>query len=195
MIWDLAPHDISILIHLLGETPTYVAATGSACVQDSVEDIAYTTMRFPSGVLAHSRMSWLDPSKTRRLTVVGSGKMAVYNDLEPLEKIRLFDKRVDAIRETDTFGEFQFSYHYGSVVSPFISFEEPLKLECTHFADCIMSGKTPMTDGQQGLQVIEVIEAAQRSLAEGGQPVRVDSSVSGSMQPGSGVDGAALTTS
>jgi predicted dehydrogenase len=174
VVWDLAPHDISILIYLLGELPTSVAARGSACLQDSVEDVVYMALTFPSGILAHVRMSWLDPSKTRRITVVGSDKMVVYDDVAPQEKIKLFDKRVDKIRRTDTYGEFQFAYHYGSAVSPYIRFEEPLRVECAHFAECIVDGKTPLTDGVSGLRVVEVIEAAQRSLASGGIPMAVD---------------------
>jgi predicted dehydrogenase len=174
VVWDLAPHDISILIYLLGELPTSVAARGSACLQDSVEDVVYMALTFPSGVLAHVRMSWLDPSKTRRITVVGSDKMVVYDDVAPQEKIKLFDKRVDKIRRTDTYGEFQFAYHYGSAVSPYIHFEEPLRVECAHFAECIADGKTPLTDGVSGLRVVEVIEAAQRSLASGGIPMAVE---------------------
>jgi predicted dehydrogenase len=174
VVWDLAPHDISILIYLLGELPTSVAARGSACLQDSVEDVVYMALTFPSGILAHVRMSWLDPSKTRRITVVGSDKMVVYDDVAPQEKIKLFDKRVDKIRRTDTYGEFQFAYHYGSAVSPYIHFEEPLRVECAHFAECIADGKTPLTDGVSGLRVVEVIEAAQRSLASGGIPMAVE---------------------
>lgn len=168
VIWDLAPHDISILIHLLGEAPYSVSTKGVACVQKDVEDIAYMTMMFPGNVLSHIRVSWLDPCKTRRITVVGSKKMVVYDDVESQEKIKVYDKRVNAIRRTDTFGEFQFAYHYGSVVSPYIRFEEPLRLECLHFAESIHEGKRPLTDGFNGLRVVEIIEAAQRSLKNGG---------------------------
>ncbi|HZD10169.1 MAG TPA: Gfo/Idh/MocA family oxidoreductase, partial [Candidatus Binatia bacterium] len=120
-------------------------------------------------ILAHIRLSWLDPHKTRRITVVGSKKMVVYDDVDNQEKIRVYDKRVKAIRRTDTFGEFQFAYHYGSIVSPYIHFEEPLRLECLHFLECIRENRQPMTDGYNGLRVIEVIEAAQRSLKNNGQ--------------------------
>jgi len=164
VIWDLAPHDISILINLLGEIPLSVSARGSANVQDSVVDVAYLTLVFPGNILAHLRLSWLDPSKTRRLTVVGSEKMVVYDDIANPEKIRVFDKRVKAIRRTDTYGEFHFAYHYGSIVSPFIHFDEPLRLECLHFIECINEDKRPLTDGYNGLRVVEIIEAAQRSL-------------------------------
>jgi predicted dehydrogenase len=168
VIWDLAPHDISILLHLMGTTPLAVAAQGTACVQEGVEDVAYVTLRFPKNVLAHIRMSWLDPSKIRRLTVVGSKKMVIYDDVEPQEKIKVYDKGVTAIRHTNTFGEFQFAYHYGDIVTPYIRHEEPLRLECLHFVECIREQKTPLTDGYNGLRVVEVLEAAQRSLRNGG---------------------------
>lgn len=170
VVWDLAPHDISILINLLGHMPERVATQGMACVQDSVEDVAYLTLMFPQNILTHIRLSWLDPHKTRRITVVGSEKMVVYDDVDNQEKIRVFDKRVQAIRRTDTFGEFQFAYHYGSIVSPYIHFEEPLRLECSHFLECIREEKQPTTDGYNGLRVVEVIEAAQRSLKNQGKP-------------------------
>lgn len=168
VIWDLAPHDISILLHLLGAMPIGVAAQGTACVQDGIEDVAYMTMRFPNNVLAHIRMSWLDPCKTRRITVVGSKKMVIYDDVEPQEKLKVYDKGVKAIRHTDTYGEFQFAYHYGDIVSPYIRFEEPLRLECGHFLECIREGKRPLTDGYNGLRVVEIVEAAQHSLKNGG---------------------------
>ena len=138
-----------------------------------IDGIAYVTLSFPSGVLAHARLSWLDPSKTRRITVVGSRKMTIYDDVEPIEKLRVYDKSVEAVRRTDTFGEFQFAYHYGSIVTPFIRFEEPLKHEIDHFVDCIVTGERPRTDGVNGMRVVEVIEAAQRSLRAGGAPVPV----------------------
>jgi predicted dehydrogenase len=164
VIWDLAPHDISILLHLLGDSPATVSARGAACVQESVADVAYMSLMFPKSVLAHIRMSWLDPLKTRRITVIGSKKMVVYDDVDNQEKIKVYDKRVSTIRRTDTFGDFQFAYHYGNIVSPFIHLEEPLRVECLHFAECIRENKTPLTDGLNGLRVVEIIEAAQRSL-------------------------------
>lgn len=170
VVWDLAPHDLSILLNLLGWMPDTVTAQGMACVQPGVEDVAYLTLTFPNKILAHIRLSWLDPHKTRRITVVGSEKMVVYDDVDNQEKIRVYDKRVKAIRRTDTFGEFQFAYHYGSIVSPYIHFEEPLRLECLHFLDCVREGRSPLTDGYNGLRVVEIIEAAQRSLKNGGKP-------------------------
>jgi len=173
VIWDLAPHDIAILMHILGETPASVSAKGAACVDASIEDVAYVSLRFPTGVLAHVRLSWLDPCKTRRLTVVGRQKMVVYDDLETQEKIKIYDKRVDAIRRTDTFGESHFAYHYGSVVSPYIVYDEPLRLECLHFVDSVMERTRPLTDGENGLAVVRVIQAAQESLRGGGIEVPI----------------------
>jgi predicted dehydrogenase len=173
VVWDLAPHDISILMYLLGEVPASVSARGVACIEGSIEDVAYLTLTFPSGVLGHTRLSWLDPCKTRRITVVGKRQMVVYDDLEAHEKLKIYDKRVDAIRRTDTFGDYNFAYHYGSVVSPYVHHEEPLRLECAHFVDCALQHEQPLTDGVNGLQVVEVIQAAQRSLREGGAEVPI----------------------
>jgi predicted dehydrogenase len=173
VIWDLAPHDVAILTYALGESPTSVSTRGIACIQDSIEDVAYMTLMFPSGVLAHARMSWLDPRKTRRITVVGSKKMVVYDDLESHEKLKVYDKRVDTIRESDTFGEYQFAYHYGSVVSPYIHFEEPLRVECLHFIECVANRREPLTGGREGVEVVQVVEAAQRSLMQAGTEVLI----------------------
>jgi predicted dehydrogenase len=171
VIWDLAPHDISIIRYLLGTDPIGVSTHATACVQDGIEDIAYMTLAFPNNVLAHIRSSWLDPSKQRRVTVVGSKKMVIYDDVEPLEKIKIYDKGVKAIRHTDTYGEFSFAYHYGDVVIPYIRFEEPLRVQCQHFLDCIREGTTPQTDGVNGMRVVQIVEAAQRSLKNGGETV------------------------
>ena len=173
VIWDLAPHDVAILMHILGQSPVAVSAKGAACVDATIEDVAYVALRFATGVLAHVRLSWLDPCKTRRITVVGRQKMVVYDDLETQEKLKIYDKRVDAIRRTDTFGESHFAYHYGSVVSPYILHDEPLRLECAHFVDCAMERTRPLTDGENGLAVVRVIQAAQQSLREGGIEIAI----------------------
>ncbi|MBV7340310.1 Gfo/Idh/MocA family oxidoreductase [Chloroflexi bacterium TSY] len=173
VIWDLAPHDISIFRHILGCDPTSVSVQSASCVQNQLEDVAYLTFKFPNNILAHLRVSWLDPLKTRRITVVGSEKMVVYDDIESQEKIKVYDKGVHAIRRTDTFGEFQFAYHYGNIVSPYIRFEEPLRMQCQHFLDCIREGKAPVTDGDNGLRVVQILEAAQHSLEHSGSVVQV----------------------
>jgi predicted dehydrogenase len=157
----------------MGSDPISVSARGSACVQEGIEDVAYATLTFPNNVLAHIRMSWLDPSKTRRITVVGSKKMVIYDDVESLEKLKVYDKGVKAIRRTDTFGEFSFAYHYGDVVIPYVRFEEPLRVQCAHFLECIVEGKQPISDGHDGMKVVQVIEAAQLSLKNSGHAVAV----------------------
>ncbi len=175
VLWDLAPHDISIFHYLLGETALSVSARGADCVGTGIESVGYATLKFPNNVLAHIRASWLDPSKTRRITVVGSEKMVIYDDVEPLEKIRVYDKGVKAIRHTDTYGEFHFAYHYGDITTPYIRHEEPLRVQCNHFLDCIRKGETPATDGYNGLQVVRVLEAIDESLRRDGAPVTLPS--------------------
>ena len=173
VLWDLAPHDISILSYVLDETPVAVSARGSACVQPTVHDVAYLEVLYQGGISAHVHVSWLDPAKVRRITVVGDRKMAVYNDVALVEKIRVYDKGVKP-PATDTFGEFQMSYRNGEITIPFIPWQEPLKLECEHFLDCVRTGRRPLTDGRQGLEVVAVLEAADRSLKDGGSRVPVE---------------------
>jgi predicted dehydrogenase len=168
VLWDLAPHDISIVMDLLTAQPMKVSARGTACVQKDVEDVAYMSLEFPDGVLAHVHVSWLDPCKVRRITIVGSKKMVVYDDVETLEKVRVYDKGVECPPYTDNYSDFQFSYRYGDITIPYIKFTEPLRLECQHFLECISEGTQPQTDGQAGLDVVRVIEAAQRSLRNSG---------------------------
>jgi predicted dehydrogenase len=135
VLWDLAPHDISILLFLLGQNPTSVSAQGVSCVFNGTYDVAYLTLHFPNNLSAYIHVSWLDPCKVRRITVVGSKKMAVLNDVENEQKIRIYDKGVDAPAYTDGFGEFQCSYRSGDIVIPKIRFVEPLRQECQVFID------------------------------------------------------------
>jgi predicted dehydrogenase len=169
VMWDLAPHDLSILMYVLGMDPVAVSAHGSACIQPRIEDVAYLNVAFVTGVRAEIHVSWLDPSKVRRVTIVGSKKMAVYDDVETLEKIRLYDKGVEAPPRTGSFGEFQLSYRYGSITIPYLPSTEPLRLECEHFLECVRTGSTPLSDGHQGAQVVRVLETAQASLDDGGR--------------------------
>jgi predicted dehydrogenase len=169
VLWDLAPHDISILLYILGRTPLSVSAHGMPFVNEGIQDVVYMNLVFPDNILAHIHVSWLDPCKVRRVTVVGSKKMVVYNDIESLEKIRIYDKGVEKPPYTETFGDFQLSYRYGDVIIPNIRFTEPLQKECQHFLDCIINHSIPQSDGQDGLHVVKIIEAAQRSLSENGR--------------------------
>ncbi len=169
VLWDLAPHDISILFYLLGPTSLSVNAHGTCCIFKDLHDVVYLNLELANNILAHIRVSWIDPSKTRRVTVVGSKKMVVYDDLELSEKIKVYDKGVEPPPYTDNFGEFQCTYRHGEVVIPPLQFVEPLKQECQHFLDCIRNHWTPRSDGRAGLNVVRVLEAAQASLMSGGQ--------------------------
>ncbi|MGB1287460.1 MAG: Gfo/Idh/MocA family protein [Aggregatilineales bacterium] len=174
VMWDLAPHDISTILFLLGQSPESIQVSGGASIWDEVCDLAYMHLNFADGKQAHVRVSWLDPQKVRRITVVGSKKMLVYDDVSPLEKLKIFDKGVEAPPYTETFGDFQMSYRYGDIVIPHISGTEPLRLECEHFIESIMAGTDPQTDGWNGLRVVRVLEAASESLANKGVAVDFD---------------------
>lgn len=175
VMWDLAPHDISILNYVLGMEPLAVSAHGGAYVREHIHDIVYLTIEYPGGVLAHIHVSWLNPSKVRRFTVVGNKQMAVYDDVEATEKIRIFNRGVDAPPHSSTFGEFQLSYRYGDIVSPHIRWSEPLAVECNEFAQAILERRPPRTDGSNGLSVVRVLEAAEYSLQHAGVRVSISS--------------------
>lgn len=169
--WDLAPHDLSIILHLLGEMPRVVNCQGNAHVTPGVEDVSNLSLTFSGGRFATIQSSWLEPRKVREMTIVGTRKMIVYNDLEPLEKVRVYDVRVERPPHADTFAQFLYSYHYGASYAPHIEQEEPLRAECRHFLECITTGATPLTDGISGHRVVRVLEAASESLRLGGAPV------------------------
>jgi predicted dehydrogenase len=168
VLWDLAPHDLSILLYVLERDPIAVSARGSASVTPGVHDVAYLEVRFPDSLLAHVHLSWLDPCKVRRVTIVGSKKMVVYNDLHEVEKIRIYDKGVERPYETDRFSDFHLTYRYGGVNVPYIPVEEPLRRQCEHFVDCIRTGARPQSDGRVGTKVVRILEEADRSLHNGG---------------------------
>jgi predicted dehydrogenase len=169
VLWDLAPHDLSILLYIIDQDPIMVSARGGDCIFTGKHDVAYMHLEFPNNVLAHVHVSWLDPCKVRRYTVVGSEKMLVYDDVESLEKIKIYDKGVETPPYTDTFGDFQCSYRYGDVTIPHIQFTEPLRIESQHFIDCILNRcDEPLSSGLDGLKVVRILETAQRSLDNGG---------------------------
>lgn len=174
VIWDLAPHDLSILLLILGTRPTSVRAHGKAYVQSAIEDVAWMTLEFPDGVTAHVHASWLDPCKTRRVTIVGDRKMVVYDDVADLDKITIYDRGVEVPPYTDTFGEFRLSYRYGDVHRPRLDWVEPLKQECAHFVACARNGHRPRSDGHEGRAVVAILEAADRSLAADGARVAIE---------------------
>ena len=171
--WDLAPHDLSIILALMRELPQTVNCRGSAHVTPGIEDVTTMCLAFSGQRSATIQSSWLDPRKVREMTIVGSERMIVYDDLAPLEKIRVFDMRVERPPHYDTFGEFQYAYHYGDMYAPYIKQEEPLKTECQHFLDCIRTGATPVSCGQRGTELVKILEASTASLQKGGAPVEL----------------------
>src|SRR5215831_4400429 len=173
VLWDLAPHDISILVHVLGQYPVRVSARGSCCVQADVHDVCYLEILFSGGASAHVHVSWLDPDKVRRLTLVGDRRMAVFDDVAASTKLRIYDRGVVPPVEGGH-GEPPVEYRNGEIVIPYIEWREPLRLECEHFVDCISSGRRPLSDGEQGLIVVATLEAADRSLRSGGLLVPVE---------------------
>jgi predicted dehydrogenase len=172
-LWSFAPHDISMILFLLGKEPISVTATGECYLQKEIEDVAFMTMHFPDGVMAHIHVSWLDPHKDRRLTVVGNKKMAVFDDTQPTEKIWVYDKGVETKHDYSTYGEY-LSLRFGDILIPKIESTEPLKVECQHFIECVQNRKQPRSDGRDGLRVLKVLDAAQRSLKMGGSPVKIE---------------------
>jgi len=180
--WDLAPHDISIILYLLGKSPERVNCQGKSHVRPGIEDVTNMTLTFDSGEIATIHSSWLDPNKVREMTVVGSKRMLVYNDLEPLEKVKIYDKRVESPPHYDTFAEFQYSYHYGDMYSPYIAQAEPLKVECQHFLDCINDGIRCESGGEQGLEIVRVLEASSTSLLDQGNSVALAAGSNGKVR-------------
>lgn len=172
-MWNLAPHDVSIMVFVLGQEPKFVSATGQSYLQPGLHDVVFMTLGFENGVMAHIHVSWLDPNKIRQMTVVGDRKMVVYNDMIE-SKIAIYDNGIQRrdphapLEGFDNFGAWQLSLRPGDIVLPKIDFKEPLQVEASHFLECIRRGQKPLTDGYNGLTVVKVLEAAQRSLEHGG---------------------------
>lgn len=168
VMWDLAPHDISMLLYLLEDMPIEVSAEGQSYLQEGVEDVVFMTLRYPKNTMASIHVSWLDPYKVRRVTVVGSKRMAVFNDVNKLETLKIFDKGIDRYGEKSyaDYGEFQLSIRDGDVHIPKIEISEPLKNQCKHFLECVRERKEPLTGGEEGLKIVRILEAAQESLTK-----------------------------
>jgi predicted dehydrogenase len=159
VVWDLAVHDVSILLYWLGEMPERACSFGRSCVQRAKRDVANLWFRFPSGPVAWCEVSWLSPQKMRRTCVVGSQRMVVYDDTDPSEKVKLYDRGV-TVRQPETFGEFQLTYRLGDMVAPSLSNVEPLLCEIDHFLECVECGAAPRTGGEFGADVVRAIEMA-----------------------------------
>jgi predicted dehydrogenase len=169
-LWSFGPHDLCVIQSLVGSVPQSIAARGQAYLQQAVEDVVFVNLVFDDRTMAQIQLSWLDPRKERRLTVVGSRKMVVFDDTHASEKLRIFDKGVDRPPEYDDYGDY-LSLRDGDIHIPHISLAEPLTAECRHFLHCVASGERPRSPGEQGLQVVRLLTAAQRSMTNGGQPV------------------------
>jgi predicted dehydrogenase len=169
--WDLAPHDLSIVLYLMNEKPQSVNCQGKANINPNVEDVTNMTLDFAKKGFAIIHSSWLDPNKVREIVVVGKKKMLVYDDIEPNEKIRIYDKNVEIPPHYDTFAEFQYSYHYGDMHCPYMKLTEPLRIECQHFLDCIRNKSKPVSSGEDGLMVVKILEASTESLRNNGKKV------------------------
>jgi len=181
VVWDLGPHDFSILLYWLEELPVRISALSRGCIVPDTPDVAFIDLEFASGTIAHVELSWLAPSKLRRTAIVGSRKMVVYDDTSS-EPIRIFDSGAE-LRDPETFGEFRLTYRTGDIVSPRVEVTEPLQLELADFRDAIRTGIEPRSAMQLGLDVVRIIEAVYRSLQEGGASVAVDRSFSADLTP------------
>jgi predicted dehydrogenase len=159
-LWSLGAHDVSVVLLLAGEAPYEVAAHGECYINDGVEDVVFAFLRFPSGLAAHLHLSWLDPHKERRFTVVGSRRMATFDDMELERKVTVYDKGFD--EDSSSYGEY--ITRSGDIWSPRVSNREPLRIECEHFVECVRAGRAPLSDGEAGLRVVRVLEALQARL-------------------------------
>jgi predicted dehydrogenase len=173
-LWDLAPHDVSIFNYLLEQQPVSVTAVGMKSLHNSREDVGFVTLTYPSGILGHIHVSWIDPDKVREVVVVGSKRRIIFNDLNNLERLRIFEKGVAPVADDiNGYGEFQLRIRDGDIISPKVDTSEPLKNECSHFIDCIRRQQTPLSDGRHGLDVVRVLVAIDESLKRQGAPVPV----------------------
>jgi predicted dehydrogenase len=172
-LWSFATHDISVVTHLVGSKAQWVSATGQAYVRKGIYDVVFVTIHFADNVMAHLHVSWLDPHKIRQVTVVGDKKMAVLDDMQATEKLRIYDKGVDFVPSYGNYGE-SLTLRVGDIYIPKIDLVEPLKAECQHFLDCIMKGVKPITDGESGRQVVSVLEAAEKSLRGGSCAIEIE---------------------
>jgi len=171
-LWSIAPHDISIVNHIMGRMPLEVSAWGGSFLHSPIEDVVFLNLLFPDNVLAHVHVTWLAPSKIRAMSFVGSGKMISYDDVDSEAKIKVYDKSAFKIGD-EVYGEFHYRLHSGDIHIPHIDTSEPLRNECAHFLDCVQQGKKPQTDGENGLRVVRVLEAAERSLQNRGAVIKI----------------------
>jgi predicted dehydrogenase len=177
-LWDLAPHDISIFNYLLDSTPRWVSAVGAKVLKNHREDVGFVSLGYGDNIVGHIHVSWADPNKVRELVVVGSNRRIVFDDLNAMERVKIFEKGVSPVQpEAANFGEFQYLMRDGDIVSPHVEVSEPLKNQCRHFIECIAQDRRPQTDGQAGLDVVRVMAAIDHSIQQRGAPVFVEETV------------------
>lgn len=169
--WDLAPHDISIILHIFGDIPESINCQGNAHVTPDIEDVTNMSLNFKDSRFATIQSSWIEPRKVRQMTFVGTQRMIVYNDISQAEAIRIYDVRVERPPHYDSFADFHYSYHYGDSYIPHVKQSEPLKKMTQHFLDCIRTGETPLTCGEKGLELVRILEASSESLVNAGAAV------------------------
>ena len=168
-LWSFAPHDISQILYILGIDPVDVSARGQSFIQSGIEDVVFLSLFFGNRIMAHIHLSWLDPHKTRTTTIVGSRKMAVFDDVATSEKLRIYDSCATP-QQARSYGE-AIQVRFGDIRIPRVSTAEPLKIECQHFLDCVLNRTNPRSDAADGLRVVKIIEAAQSSLEQDGIPI------------------------
>lgn len=173
VLWDLAVHDLAIMDYVLGQRPTAIAATGVAHIAGQPENMAYLTCYFEDNLIAHFHVNWLAPVKVRRTLVGGSEKMVVYDDLEPSEKVKVYDKGVTLRTQPEDIYQLLVGYRSGDMYAPQLNLTEALQIEAQHFVDCIVQHRRPLSDGQAGWRITRILEAASRSMAQRGQPIEL----------------------
>ncbi|MBI5873416.1 MAG: Gfo/Idh/MocA family oxidoreductase [Candidatus Omnitrophica bacterium] len=175
VLWDLAPHDISMALHFIGDKPFSVIASGESFLQKGILDVVSASLKFPHNVMVNMIFSWIDPVKVRDIAIVGENKMVLFDDVAQSERVKIFNKNANIIKNTldVSFGEYQISLHSGDILVPAIENREPLKEEFNHFIDCVANNKKPFTDGQNGLDVVRIISAIQQSLDQNSTLVKL----------------------
>ncbi|PLS67557.1 MAG: oxidoreductase [Cyanobacteria bacterium M5B4] len=173
-LWDLAPHDVSIFNFFMGTSPEWVSAVGANVLLNDRADVGFIALGYPDGVVGHIHVSWADPNKVREVVVVSSDRRIVFNDVNPQEMVRIFEKGVTVKDQAESYGEHNLLMRDGDIISPRIEPSEPLKNQCKHFVECVMTGTHPQTDAQAGLDVVRVMQAIDRSLDQNGAPVALD---------------------
>ena len=178
-LWSFAPHDLSQIIYILGMEPTDVSARGQSFIQDGIEDVVFLSLYFENRIMAHIHLSWLDPHKVRKTTIVGTNKMAVFDDTEATEKLKIYNNHAE-VPNIRNYGD-SIQVRFGDIVIPRVDMSEPLKLECQHFLECVQTRATPLSDAADGLRVVRILEAAQRSMELDGVPVQIKGELIGNV--------------